>query len=186
MKCQLNCNYRVKTGNLFLELHVPVRDIDEIQKRLPFLIHYRFYIYIGKWVPEGFLGSPFEPHPRLLGGLAAFFPVAVDAAADDVVPNAPPALRTGDDVVYSELRAGKLFRAILAGAAVPPEYIDTVEIKNIYDTVYSISSIGKINVAKDLSFSGYHISGKFYGDSIYFYYFLCKSPYHKLIQNLHL
>jgi hypothetical protein len=52
------------------------------------------------------------------------------------------------------------------------EYIDTVEIKNINDTVYSISSIGKINVAEDLSFSGYHISGKFYDDSIYFYYFL--------------
>src|SRR3990167_11133053 len=31
-------------------------------------------------------------------------------------------------MVYSELRAGKLFRAILAGAAVPPEYIDTVEL----------------------------------------------------------
>ena len=66
-------------------------------------------------------------HMRLQRGAAAFFYVALDAAADDVFPRAFAALGFGHDVVERQFRRRHFFAAVLASAAVARVNISAIE-----------------------------------------------------------
>lgn len=63
----------------------------------------------------------------LLGGSAAFFYVALYAAADNIFPAALAALTFGEHVIERELSGGKFSTAILAFAAVARVDVSAIE-----------------------------------------------------------
>ncbi len=63
----------------------------------------------------------------LLGGAAAFFGVAVDAGADEVVPCGFAAEGAGDDVVEGEFLGGEFFAAVLAEGVIAGVDVAAVE-----------------------------------------------------------
>ena len=76
---------------------------------------------------SGFDGGVDEFHARLVGSSSAFFDVALDAGADDVVPGGLASLASGDDVVEAEFGGGQVSAAVLASAAVACEDVAPVE-----------------------------------------------------------
>ena len=70
-------------------------------------------------------GGPLHQlQPRLVRCARPLGQVAVDAAADDVLPGGAPALRAGDDMVQVQLGARQLAPAVLAHVAVA--HVDVV------------------------------------------------------------
>jgi len=79
-------------------------------------------------VALGFDGEFVEVHVGLMGGTAAFFGIAIDAGADEVVPSGLAAQRAGDDVVEGEFLGREFFAAVLAGGVVSGVDVAAVEL----------------------------------------------------------
>jgi len=79
-------------------------------------------------VALGFDGEFVEVHVGLVGGAAAFFGIAIDAGADEVVPGGFAAQGAGDDVVEGEFLGGEFFAAVLAGGVVAGVDVAAVEL----------------------------------------------------------
>lgn len=69
-----------------------------------------------------------QVHVGLRGGAAAFFGVAVDAGADEVVPSGSSTQRAGDDVVKRQLLSGEFLAAVLAERMVAGVNVTAVEL----------------------------------------------------------
>src|SRR5688572_10651310 len=83
-----------------LQFHRPVRRVQEL---LPAPVPLVGQADVDHRAALGLVRLAHEVHVRLLGRAAAFLDVALDAAADDVVPRAAAALRARDHVVQREL-----------------------------------------------------------------------------------
>src|SRR5450432_1803945 len=109
---------------LVFELDVPVGRVGQTQERKPLAVAHA--PAVGS---EG--GGPARAHrdleqlePRLFGRARPFGEVAVDAAADHVLPGGAAPLRARDDVIQVQLGARQLFAAVLAGARIA--HVDVV------------------------------------------------------------
>jgi hypothetical protein len=78
-------------------------------------------------VALGFDGSFQQVHVGLVRGAAAFFGVAVDAGADEVVPRGFAAEGARDDVIEGEFLGGELLAAVLAEGVVAGVDVAAVE-----------------------------------------------------------
>ena len=75
----------------------------------------------------GFDGLVDECHAGFVGWPAAFFDVAFDAGADDVLPGGFTAAAAGYDMIEAEFRGGQVLTTVLAAASVAGEDVAAVE-----------------------------------------------------------
>src|SRR4051812_14507742 len=113
------------SGNNLLQLHRPIRRIQEL---LPALVTFVGEADVDDGAALGLDRLGDQVHVGLLGGATALFHVALDAAADDVLPRAAAALALGRDVVERELGGGELLAAVLAAAGVAGVDVAAVEL----------------------------------------------------------
>jgi len=78
-------------------------------------------------VALGFDGVFQQVHVGLVRSAAAFFGVAVDAGADEIVPGGFAALRAGDDVIEGKFLGGEFFAAVLAEGVIAGVDVAAVE-----------------------------------------------------------
>src|SRR4029079_2573024 len=108
-----------------LQLHRPIRRIQEL---LPAPVALLVQPHVDYGASLGLDGLGDQMHARLFGGAAALADVALDAAADDVVPAALAALALGDDVIQRQLGRGVFLAAVLATAGVARIDVAAVEL----------------------------------------------------------
>src|SRR5262245_41836933 len=105
-------------GSISLQLDRPVRLVEELlPRRIPLVgqpnIDHRAALRLHRLAEQ--------LHVRLFGRAAALLYVALDAAADDVVPARLAVLGARDDVVERQFARVELLPAILTAVAVPRE-----------------------------------------------------------------
>jgi hypothetical protein len=121
------CRKTTEIKLFFEKLGVPVRYVNAVQKRNPFLVPRHAEGLLHERGPLRLQRSPEQRHAGLLRGSTAFAAIAVVTRTDDIFPNGSPALRPGNHMIEVKLVPRKAVAAVLASALISGIYIVPAE-----------------------------------------------------------